>query len=594
MSAEEEAAAAAPAEAEAAPEAEAEALAAAEGGEAPVEAAPAAEEGGDGSAAAAAPEAEVTPSAAGGEGGGGEGDSAGGGGDGGGAAAAAAAAEDDSPSVEATFVIMPENFQHTMKLKAGMSGADVKAAIAGELPLPINTMRLKFKGEPLSDETRLSDAGVAPGDAAEFELVIEYAQPAEGQAGAGTNVVPGQLPDSIVVELPPLEATSQPRILTIPIDVSQVKKLPYLGGFRNKKTKVEYFHAQVQTDTKTREWKKDFKFTRETQTQDERSRTIQTKREASTQMRRPDLLLDESRDVEVDSGAYMTSEEFLRLKEEKTLVLQRYTRGWRARRLAGAMRAERDAEWAAAHEADEKARMKAEQRRRREIERRMRPRTHEDFEILYNELEAWRLMETSKINEADLPPDVKQATLKQLLHKETKLLQTIDRLKIAANHENRDVRIAKTLADMASAKRWECDDGSVVEVHTPFTTRAKELMQLYNGLRLPLLTTDERLDVLLHVKWTVKEFDCNLTREIVELIDREADLLNRGRDPKSMEGLRRRVANLFLHFIETPEFNPEASKYTVSAAMAEHEAKMAAMTMQESMAPTRESIGIQV
>ena len=35
----------------------------------------------------------------------------------------------------------------------------------------------------------------------------------------------------------------------------------------------------------------------------------------------------------------------------------------------------------------------------------------------------------------------------------------------------------------------------------------------YNGLRLPLLSIDERLDVLLHVKWTVKEFDCNLTRE---------------------------------------------------------------------------------
>ncbi len=52
------------------------------------------------------------------------------------------------------------------------------------------------------------------------------------------------------------------------------------------------------------------------------------------------------------------------------------------------------------------------------------------------------------------------------------------------------------------------------------------------GLNLPLLTVDERLDVLLHVKWTVKEFDCDLTREIVELIDREADLLNRGRNPK--------------------------------------------------------------
>jgi hypothetical protein len=153
---------------------------------------------------------------------------------------------------------------------------------------------------------------------------------------------------------------------------------------------------------------------------------------------------------------------------------------------------------------------------------------------------------------------------------------------------------------MASAKRWECEDGSLVEVHTPFTTRAKELMQLYNGLRLPLLTTDERLDVLLHVKWTVKEFDCNLTREIVELIDREADLLNRGRDPKSMEGLRRRVANLFLHFIETPEFNPEASKFTVSAAMAEQETKMAALAMQPQPSAmvgegaSRESVGIQV
>jgi hypothetical protein len=61
-----------------------------------------------------------------------------------------------------------------------------------------------------------------------------------------------------------------------------------------------------------------------------------------------------------------------------------------------------------------------------------------------------------------------------------------------------------------------------------------------------LFPLDERLDVLLHVKWTVKEFDCNLTRETVELIDREADLLNRGRDPRSMDGLRRRVANLFL------------------------------------------------
>ena len=34
----------------------------------------------------------------------------------------------------------------------------------------------------------------------------------------------------------------------------------------------------------------------------------------------------------------------------------------------------------------------------------------------------------------------------------------------------------------------------------------------------------------------VKEFDCNLTREMVDLIDREADMLNRGRPEKSFAG----------------------------------------------------------
>ena len=129
-------------------------------------------------------------------------------------------------------------------------------------------------------------------------------------------------------------------------------------------------------------------------------------------------------------------------------------------------------------------------------------------------------------------------------------LQTIDRLKINANHENKDVRIQKTLGDMAKPKRFELKNGKKVEVHTPFTTRAQELQQLYSGLNMPQLSVEERMDVLLHVKWTVKEFDCNLSREIVDLIDREADLINRGRAEKTLEGLRKRISSLFLNFIE--------------------------------------------
>ena len=173
------------------------------------------------------------------------------------------------------------------------------------------------------------------------------------------------------------------------------------------------------------------------------------------------------------------------------------------------------------------------------------------------------MQETRKIKQASLPKEKEQEVLQQLLHKETKLLQTIDRLKINANHENKDIRVQRTLTEMGKPKKFELKDGKTVEVHTPFTTRAMELMQLYNGLNLSMLTIDERLDVLLHVKWTVKEFDCNLTREVVELIEREADMLNRGRSPKLLEGLRKRISSLFLTFIETPEFNPESARFQI-------------------------------
>ena len=101
---------------------------------------------------------------------------------------------------------------------------------------------------------------------------------------------------------------------------------------------------------------------------------------------------------------------------------------------------------------------------------------------------------------------------------ETRLLQTIDRLKRGALEENKNARVDKLMRGLASPKQWALMNGRTVSVHTPLTTRARELMHLYHGLTLPLLRMQERLDVLLHVKWTVKEFDCNLTREIVDLV----------------------------------------------------------------------------
>ena len=57
-----------------------------------------------------------------------------------------------------------------------------------------------------------------------------------------------------------------------------------------------------------------------------------------------------------------------------------------------------------------------------------------------------------------------------------------------------------------------------------------------------------------------QEHDCKLTQEILELIDREAELLMRGVKESNLEGLRKRISTLFLQYIKTPTFNPEAAR----------------------------------
>ena len=206
------------------------------------------------------------------------------------------------------------------------------------------------------------------------------------------------------------------------------------------------------------------------------------------------------------------------------------------------------------------------QKQKKEINRRLNPRTVADFEILYNELDVWRNLEHGKINklkgEGIATKSEVKAMVSSLLAKETKLLQTIDKLKAKALKLGRDKKIDRMLTDMAKPKAWEGSNGIEIKVDTPFTLRARELMELYKGLAGGSNNnTDERLDVLLNVKWTVNEFDCSLTRDIVSLIDRESDLLTRGRSINTVKGLRVRLANLFLQFIETPEFNPESRRF---------------------------------
>lgn len=536
---------------------------------------------------------------------------------------------DNTPDVIVTLVILPENFQHVLTAKAMTTGAELKERVVAELPLPYDALSLRHGEEDFPDDVALVDVGIKPGANAELELVVRFAP----EQTPEPEPEPVAMPKFIDV------AVSQTHKVRVVIDSAGSHVKPrFVGGYRDIRDGTKYHHAQIQTERQT-ELRYVEKYTTETQTYELRSRTTETTRESSTQMKRPDLMLDDKNDVVVRVGKYVTAEETKAIKAEKAVTLQRFARGARDRRRRDALRNKRDAELTAAEVALETARLAEERKRLFDIERRVRPRTDADFKLLQREFDEWRLKETAKIDaafpapvEAEAPESVavaederrralgaglystatlsvsaaadadgaavarerRRRAMAELLAKETKMLLAMERLRRRAAEENEKERVRDALEDMAASKHWEKKDGAVVIVDTTQVIRARELRALYEACQVSC-SPSERLELLRHLKWTVREFSTKLTKDIAELIDRESDLLLRRRDPATMAGLRKRLSGLFLQFIETPEFNPEASRYSVAAlAKAEREAEREAerAARAERIRRSRESRGV--
>jgi hypothetical protein len=115
---------------------------------------------------------------------------------------------------------------------------------------------------------------------------------------------------------------------------------PYLGGFRNKNSGHIYHHASSQTPTDTKKAVKDTSNlrTRETQTAEYTTRSVQGYREGGTQMERIDLRLDNKHDNVVYSKTYFSAAQLLLLQKKKTVEIQRCWRGYTARCLARRIR----------------------------------------------------------------------------------------------------------------------------------------------------------------------------------------------------------------------------------------------------------------
>ncbi|OXB71202.1 UNVERIFIED_CONTAM: hypothetical protein H355_010138 [Colinus virginianus] len=334
---------------------------------------------------------------------------------------------------------------------------------------------------------------------------------------------------------------------------------PFLGGFRNRVTGVEFHNAGSQTLPKKRPEKGTALFCRETQTVFERNKYQQTTNPTSTQMTKSGLYVSDTTDKVITPGKYLTAEEYHKRRLEAVIVLQKYFRRWYARNLVQNLKEKKILRLAWEAQKELQRKKEKEDKLRMEQERKLNPKTKEDFDLLYHALESWRREEVERINRT-LTGAERKAALCGLLEEETQLIASIGRHKLNADKENEQKAVLHFLDKCAQPKRWKACDGKITEMDTQGTLRARELLEIYHSVSMNDIPKDERRDVLLMLRGTVKEHECKLTQEIVELIDREVDLMSRKVKECNLEGLRKRICTLLLQYIKTPKFNPEVAR----------------------------------
>ena len=110
-------------------------------------------------------------------------------------------------------------------------------------------------------------------------------------------------------------------------------------------------------------------------------------REFGTQLERTGIWIDKREDKDVQPKMYFTSEMWEERREEAVLYVQRMIRGFHGWKRVDALRREKREKERKQEQDEEEFRRNEEIRHKQEIERRMHPRTKEDFDILYDELE---------------------------------------------------------------------------------------------------------------------------------------------------------------------------------------------------------------
>ncbi|EDX13914.1 GD20946 [Drosophila simulans] len=342
----------------------------------------------------------------------------------------------------------------------------------------------------------------------------------------------------------------QSKTVVVEIENAAIVK-PFLCGYRDQNTGKEYLDAFTQTGPyfdkmKYRKYK-----TRDTQTWEQKEKTLNTAHEQSVQCHLDGiniLYVSAANDFTIVPGKYQTfaQKERAERKLEKILLIQRNWRRWIL--------------WKYIHLRAQEYRRLVQNREHEDeryekcVEQRME-RHRDDFDLLYAEVARWKKAELKRIT-ANYEGPARIAEVNILLDKEIQLLNGVERQRNLVYKAMEDFRKDQLLKEMGKPIEWVGYKDSKIHMDLLSTQRVRFLTEIYKDLRKPR-SKEDRLDFIRQVMAVLTEETCfpNFP-ELFDLFDREKNLLLYAKS-FDVEILRKRQTMLFFDLIKFQKGEPK-------------------------------------
>jgi len=179
-----------------------------------------------------------------------------------------------------------------------------------------------------------------------------------------------------------------------------------------------------------------------------------------------------------------------------------------------------------------------------------------DFEALYSAIHDH--YKNIKNNVKNRPPKSVISENKEHLKKELECFKEITKQRNQVNEIAKEKKIIGQLYKISKPIIMTRSNGETISIKTPETYKAKQLMELYIGLKRNDLSKDERTKLLLKLQETLEPLkEIDLTKQIINLLKRELTMLNviQIEDDK-LKILRKRIEISFQQILKQPEINP--------------------------------------